>query len=71
MDLKKSSGISNFIISADLHGRTAPEESLNWKSQFPGCPKTTHSLDVTTCLCLKMFLNLKSERPRQPPRPKT
>ena len=28
---KKFQGISNFIISIDLHGFRAPEESLNWK----------------------------------------
>ena len=26
-------------IFPDLHGLRAPEESLNWKSQFPCCPK--------------------------------
>ena len=27
--------ISNLNTSADLHGLMTPEESLNWKNQFP------------------------------------
>ena len=33
--VEKFHGISNLTISADLHGRLAPEESLNYHNQFP------------------------------------
>ena len=33
--VKKFQCISNLTILADLHGHLAPEESLNWKNQFP------------------------------------
>ena len=41
MTVKKYQGISNLTISADLHGRQAPAESLNWKNQFPRSQKHT------------------------------
>ena len=40
--VKKFQGIPNLTISADLYGHLAPEESLNWKNQFPCSQK--HSL---------------------------
>ena len=60
--------ISDLAISDDLHGLLAPEESLNWKNQFPCSQK--HSLlklQDLTCLHLKVFRNFIFERPRQPP----
>ena len=42
LSVKKFPGILNFAISADLHALMAPEESPNWKSQFPCFQK--HSL---------------------------
>ena len=38
--VKKFQVISNLTISAALHGLLTPEESLNWKNQFP-CFKNT------------------------------
>ena len=70
INAQKFQGISNLNISADLHGRLAPEEPFSWKNQFPCSQK--HSLktlkDLITCLHLKMFVNFKSERPSQSPK---
>ena len=50
----KFSDISNFIISADLHGLRAPEESLNWKTQYTCSQKHTRkTLQDLKCLYFK------------------
>ena len=64
----KCQNVSDLAISDDLHGLLAPEESLNWKNQFPCSQK--HSLlklQDLTCLHLKVFRNFVFERQRQPP----
>ena len=40
-------GISNLTISADPQGILGPEESLNWKNQFP-CSRNTLSRYIKT-----------------------
>ena len=66
--INKFPDISNLTISADLHGPLAPEEFLNWKSQF-SCSQKHSPLTLqklATCLYLRLFRNFIGERPRQP-----
>ena len=68
---KVSRHFKSHSVSADLYGILVPEKSPNWKNQLP----CSHVLSfetlqyLRTCLCLKIFRNFMSERPRQTPRP--
>ena len=42
---RKFQGILNLTISADIHRLLVPEESLNWKKQFP-CSQKPLCLDI-------------------------
>ena len=50
--VKKFQVISNLTISADLHGLLTPEESLNWKNQFPCFQNTLYRRYYTQLACI-------------------
>ena len=55
LTVRKFQGILNLTISADIHRLLVPEESLNWKKQFP-CSQKPLCLDIRRPYNLLLYM---------------